>query len=75
MGRLDGVASISRTSSALDGVRPASRRPQPVPLVVIAQQHLCHRQADQLGVGHLRPLAWTGPGKPSEGMIWSVSST
>jgi hypothetical protein len=30
---------------------------QPVPLVVEAQQHLRHRQADQLGIGHLRRLA------------------
>jgi NADPH:quinone reductase-like Zn-dependent oxidoreductase len=34
-------------------------RAQPVPLVVIAQQHLRHRQADQLGAGHLRPVSST----------------
>ena len=96
-----GVASSSRSSSALAGVRPASHRSaasisgpaarsrwlyslwrqqpgnrcptrqgsraQPVPLVVIAQQHLRHRQADQLGVGHLRPLARPGPGKAQRG--------
>ncbi len=34
---------------------------QPVPLVVIAQQHLRHRQAHQLGVSHLRRLTRPGP--------------
>jgi len=38
-----------------------------VPLAVIAQQHLRHRQAHQLGVGHLRPLARPGAGKVQRG--------
>ena len=33
------------------------RGAQPVPLVVIAQQHLRHGQAHQLSVGHLRRAA------------------
>jgi hypothetical protein len=51
------------------------RGAQPVPLVVMTQQHLRHGQADQLGVGHLRRLAWPCRVKPSDGMIRSVSST
>jgi len=39
------------------------RGAQPVPLVVIAQQHLSHRQAGQFGIGHLGPLPWPGPGQ------------
>jgi len=33
---------------------------QPVPLVVVAQQHLRDGQADQFGVGYLRRLARPG---------------
>jgi hypothetical protein len=51
------------------------RGAQPVPLVVIAQQHLRHGQADQLRVGYLRRLAGPDRVNPSEGMIRSVSST
>ncbi len=40
---------------------------QPVPLIVMAQQHLRHRQAGQFGVGHLRPLPRPGPGKTQLG--------
>ena len=103
-----GVASISRSISALPGVWPASHRSaasisgasvlqpgvvlalpqqpreqvpdpvrrgaQPVPLVVIAQQYLSHRQADQFGVGHLRRLPRAG-GRTRQGMMRSVSST
>ena len=43
------------------------RGAQPVPLIVEAQQHLRHGQADQLGVGHLGRLARTGPGEPERG--------
>jgi len=43
------------------------RDPQPVPLVVEAQQDLRHRDARQLGIGHLRPLAWPAPGEPQRG--------
>ena len=42
---------------------PARGGAQPAPLTVIAHQHLRHRQADQLGAGHLRPLPRTGTGK------------
>src|SRR5262249_54579088 len=45
----------------------------PVPLVVVAQQHLRHRQADQLGVGDLRWPPGPARAKPSEGMMRSVS--
>jgi hypothetical protein len=41
--------------------------PQPVPLVVVAQQHLRHGQAGQLGVGHLRRLSRPGPGAAPRG--------
>jgi hypothetical protein len=51
------------------------RGARPVPLVVIAQQHLRHRQARQLGVGHLRRLARPAPTRLREGMMRSVSST
>jgi hypothetical protein len=43
------------------------RGAQPVPLVVIAQQHLRDRQADQLGVGHLRRLARAAAAKTQGG--------
>ena len=43
------------------------RGAQPVPLVVIAQQHLRHGQAHQLGVGDIRRLARPGPGEPQRG--------
>ena len=40
---------------------------QPVPLLVMAQQDMCDGQADQLGVGYVQGLAWTGPGEPARG--------
>jgi hypothetical protein len=50
--------------------------PQPVVFVVVAQQHLRHRQADDLGVGDLGWAAGAGtlPGR-SQGMMRSVNST
>jgi hypothetical protein len=48
--------------------------PQPVVPVVVAQQHLDHRQADQLGVGARRWAARAAAGR-RVGMIRSVNST
>jgi len=41
---------------------PGGRGAQPVPLVVMAQQHLRHRQAHQLRIGHLRRAAQPAAG-------------
>ncbi len=46
---------------------PRAGSPQPLPLVVEAQQPLRHGQADQPGVGHLRRLARPGPGRAGRG--------
>ena len=43
------------------------RSPQPVPLVVITQQYLGHRQAHQFGIGHLRRPAGAAAGEPPRG--------
>jgi hypothetical protein len=40
---------------------------QPVPLVVVAQQHLRHGQAHQLRVGNLRRLARAAAGEAEPG--------
>jgi hypothetical protein len=46
---------------------------QPVPLVVVAEQHMRDGQAGQFGVGYLRRPARPGPGEPREGIMRSVS--
>jgi hypothetical protein len=51
------------------------RRAQPVPLVVIAEQHLRHGQAYQLRVGDLRRPARAAARKPAAEMMRSVSTT
>jgi hypothetical protein len=43
---------------------PGGRGPQPVALVVVAQQHLGDGQADQLGVGHLQWTTWAAAAEP-----------
>jgi hypothetical protein len=55
---------------------PAGRGPQPVVFVVVAQQHLGHGQADQLGVGDLGgPTGPTALAMRSCRMMRSVNST
>jgi hypothetical protein len=51
------------------------RDARPVPLVIEPQQHLGHRDACQLGVGHFRPAARPAPGEPASGVMRPVSST
>jgi hypothetical protein len=51
---------------------PGGGGPQPVALVVVAQQDLRDGQADQLGIGHLQGTPWAAGRLPSAGMTRSV---
>jgi hypothetical protein len=62
-GRLEAVVVLALAQQPGEQVPDPGRcGAQPVPLVVITQQHLRHRQADQLRVGHLRRAAQPAAG-------------
>jgi hypothetical protein len=75
-GRLDPVVVLALPQQPREQVPDLLRRgAQPVPLVVIAQQHLRHGQAASSASVTSGGLPGPCRVKPRAGMIWSVSST